>query len=121
MARYGFAGHDLTASGPTISADRRDTASESPVSAGRSGTTERVPWPGPGDDVGDRALEDRWRRRGRPLRGGHSLTVRDGIDGTLRWLPAPQQVGQASFEAGAELRRCRNPLNPVIAAEELFG
>ena len=75
--------------------DRRDTASESLVS-GEIRTTERVRlYP---RDVGDWVLE-RIALGGAvagPLRVEVTPTVRDGIDGTPRWLPAPQQVWQGT-------------------------
>ena len=100
--------------------DRRDTASESLVS-GEIRTTERVRlYP---RDVGDWVLE-RIAVGGAvagPLRVEVTPTVRDGIDGTPRWLPAPQQVWQGqSFEVGVELALL-HPSNQIAVEEPEFA
>ena len=99
--------------------DRRDTASESLVS-GEVRTTQHVRlYP---RDVGDKVLE-RIALGGAvagPLRVDVIPTVRDGIDGTPRWLPVPQQVWQGqSFEVGVELAML-HPSNHIAVEEAEF-
>jgi len=99
--------------------DRRDTDSQSLVD-GSVRTTQRLRlYPrSPGEKVLERiALGG---TAAGPLHVTVVPTVRDGIDGTPRWLPAPAQVWQGqTFEIGVQLALL-HPSNHIAVEDAVF-
>jgi len=99
--------------------DRRDTESESLVDGSVRTTQQLRLYP---RSAGDKVLE-RIALGGAaagPVRVTVAPTVRDGIDGTPRWLPVPTEVWQGqTFEIGMQLALL-HPSNHVAVEEADF-